>query len=461
MKTHTLLLSAAVAALTLTANGHSASAASDAELQALQNELRAMKTAYESRISTLENKLTAIAKTGRSSPTSSKSSKSATSLAPAPNTPATARRSVKDNSFNPAIGVVLNAQYNQFSADESEISGFSVGHEGERSREGFAIDHTEINLSANIDDKFFGSTTLAIAEHEGETELELEEAFVQTLPGLGLLDGLSLKAGRAFWILGYLNEHHSHVDDFADRPLPYRVFLDGAYNDDGAQVSYVLPTDLYTEIGGGVFRGDDYPFGEADGEGFGAWSAFARLGNDIGTTQSWRIGASVLSGEAGERITNDEELVYEGETDLYIADVRYTWAPTGNPRAQELTLQGEYFWRKEDGSYEESGAGAVDLEESSEGWYAQAVYKFAPQWRIGARYSALSPADAPAGLSGGALDAQGHSPKAYSAMIDWTNSEFSRVRLQFNREELARAEHDNQFTVQYVMSLGAHGAHKY
>ena len=46
-------------------------------------------------------------------------------------------------------------------------------------------------------------------------------------------------------------------------------------------------------------------------------------------------------------------------------------------------------------------------------------------------------------------------------VVDWTNSEFSRVRLQYNREELADNQYDNQFIVQYIMSLGAHGAHAY
>ena len=46
-------------------------------------------------------------------------------------------------------------------------------------------------------------------------------------------------------------------------------------------------------------------------------------------------------------------------------------------------------------------------------------------------------------------------------MTDWTNSEFSRVRLQFNSAELAAGQNDSQFMLQYIMSIGAHGAHKY
>lgn len=443
---------AASAALIAMLSSTSALAASDKDIAALRAEIHNMKQTYEGRIAELESKLSKVEKTQDKV------------VAPAPTTPATARRDVKDNSFNPSIGVILNGQYSQFSSDEGEIAGFAVGHEGERPREGFAVDHTELNFSANVDDKFFGSTTAAIAQHEGETELELEEAFIQTLPGIGLPDGMSVKAGRALWTLGYLNEHHSHADDFADRPLPYRVFLNEAFNDDGAEVSYVLPTDFYSEIGGGVFRGDDFPFGEGSGSGVGAWSAFARVGGDIGDNQSWRLGGYVLSGEAdGSRLTNEDVVSFTGDTDLYVADVRYTWAPTGNAREQEVILQGEYFWRNEDGVYEDTDAatGAVNFDDSSSGWYAQAVYKFDPQWRVGARYSQLESPDVPAGLVGSALDSDGYDPKAYSTMLDWTNSEFSRVRLQYNREELARGQDDNQVMLQYIMSLGAHGAHKY
>ena len=54
-----------------------------------------------------------------------------------------------------------------------------------------------------------------------------------------------------------------------------------------------------------------------------------------------------------------------------------------------------------------------------------------------------------------------HDPYAFGMMVDWTNSEFGRVRLQYNHEALDGYEEDNQFILQYVMSLGAHGAHSF
>jgi len=374
-----------------------------------------------------------------------------------------AGRRIFGNEFNPSIGIILNGAFSRFSAEESEFAGFGVGEEGERGSEGFALGESELNFSANIDDKFYGSLTAAVVREDGADIIELEEAYMKTLANAGLPNGLSVKAGRAFWTLGYLNEHHSHADDFADRPLPYRVFLNSNYNDDGLEATYVLPFDFYSEIGGGMFRGDDYPFGGADGEGVDAFSAFARIGGDIGNNQSWRLGASMLSGEAGERGANEDSLTFTGDQDLYIADARYTWAPTGNSQQQEVLLQAEYFMRDEDGAYEDTQAnsGLVNFDDQASGWYVQGVYKFLPQWRVGARYSLLEPADVPAGLAGSALDANGFEPETYGLMVDWTNSEFSRIRLQFNREELASDQQDNQVVLQYIVSLGAHAAHKY
>lgn len=440
-----------------------ASHASADDMASIRAEMEAMRGAYEARMQAMEAKLREMeAQKAASVPAAGvqATEKPATAARPAGQ-----QRAVRDNAFNPSVGVILNGQYRNFSREEGDIAGFAVGHEGERSKEGFAVDHTELNFTANADDKFRGSVTAAIADHEGETEIELEEAFLQTLPGAPLPDGMSVKAGRAFWTFGYLNEHHGHADDFADRPLPYRVFLDGGFNDDGAEISYVLPTDFYAEIGGGAFRGDDFPFGGADGEGAGAYSGYARVGGDVGTRHSWRAGLSALTGDTGRegRESNEEMVMFNGDTNLYAADIRYVFAPTANPRDREVSFQAEYFIRDEDGTYEDTdaGTGAVPFSDTSSGWYAQGVYKFLPQWRVGARYARLEAPETPAGLAGSALDAGGHDPYAATVMADYTNSEFGRLRMQYSYEEGADGAEDHQTTLQYILSLGAHAAHKY
>lgn len=448
------LLAASAAFITL-CSSTSAIAAPNAEIQALKAEIQSLRQVYEGRIAELESKLSKIE--------SESTVTQQNVIIPAPTATKKAARNIHDNSFNPSIGVILNGRYSAFSEKEAPIAGFAVGEEGTRPQEGLALSESELNFSSNVDDKFYGSVTAALVREEGEDEIELEEAYLQTLPGSGLPTGFTLKAGRALWTLGYLNEHHSHTDDFADRPLPYRVFLNNAYNDDGIEVSYILPTALYSEIGGGLFRGEDYPFGGSQGSKAGAWSVFARMGGDIGETQSWRIGSYLLSGETKGRTSNEETVIVAGDSNLYAADIRYTWAPTGNSNDQEVILQGEYFLRHEKGTYQDSALATVPvtMHDHLNGWYAQATYKFLPQWRAGLRYSQLEAPTTSEIFAGGTLDASGHTPQAIALMADWTNSEFSRLRLQYNREELAENHHDHQLILQYIMSIGAHGAHKY
>ena len=515
-------IAAALLAVVIPAHGQStgASAASDlaAEIEALRNE-------YEARLKALESQLSAL------------EAESKAAEGPAA-TPARREMPAPDNVFNPAISAVLNGMFTDYSRSSSEIPGFQTGHESERAAEGLSLGHSEIALSSNIDDKFQGALTLGLGVHPGErAELEIEEAYIRTLPGMGLPDGMRLQAGRALWTFGYLNELHAHADDFSDRPLPYRAYLDNAFNDDGLELSVVLPSDLYTEVGGGLFRGDDLPFGGSE-RSPGAWSAFARIGGDIGSNSAWRMGGYLLGGRAngrggddghahghgemeahgheeeeehGHDVAHEEDEHHEdehheedehahmdddheehghhddhavlfsngmfsGNSRLFGVDFRYTLAPTGNARERELILQGEYFLRKERGTYaieeehpecttvhEEDGAHRTEcgthtdvtsemLDGTSSGWYLQGVYKFAPQLRVGARYSRLeSPRDS-------GLD---HDPSALALMFDWTNSEFSRLRLQYNRESLGDGEHDDQIMLQYIMSLGAHAAHTF
>ena len=45
-------------------------------------------------------------------------------------------------------------------------------------------------------------------------------------------------------------------------------------------------------------------------------------------------------------------------------------------------------------------------------------------------------------------------------MVDFKNSEFSTIRLQYSHDQ-SNPVSDNQFIVQYIMAMGAHGAHTF
>jgi hypothetical protein len=54
-----------------------------------------------------------------------------------------------------------------------------------------------------------------------------------------------------------------------------------------------------------------------------------------------------------------------------------------------------------------------------------------------------------------------YNPTRQTVMVDWSPSEFSRVRLQFASDKSRSDATDNQIFLQYIVSLGAHGAHKF
>lgn len=100
-------------------------------------------------------------------------------------------------SYNPQISLILDGQYSSYknTVDSYELPGFTLGGEAGLASEGFAIGHSELSVSANIDDKFYGQMRLAFAEHEDGTETELEEAFFEIV---GLGNGFIIRGGRFF-----------------------------------------------------------------------------------------------------------------------------------------------------------------------------------------------------------------------------------------------------------------------
>jgi hypothetical protein len=428
------------------------------DIDDLRDQINQMKQDYEQRIQALEDRLQQAETQAQDAQLHAKSAEaSANAMATAPviNPPSTA------NAFNPAIGVILDAKARYFSQDTNAFSipGFSLPEESSIGSEGLSLGESELNFSGNIDDKFYGSLTVALVEEDSETEVELEEAYIQTL---ALPAGLILKGGRFFSNIGYLNPKHSHTDDFADRSLPYRAFLNNQFIDDGVQLLWIAPTDLLVEVGGELLRGAGYPAGGASNDGKGAWTVFSHVGGDVGLSSSWRAGFSYISAEADDRDSGDPDNpdLFTGDSDLWVADFIWKWAPNGNPVNQNFKLQGEYFFLAEDGQFTPAGGSRLPLSTDQNGFYVQAVYQFIPQWRAGIRYSQLDADDPGPAIAGTSLDTQGHTPWILSAMLDWSNSEFSRFRLQYNRDE-SSLQPDDQLVLQYIMSLGAHGAHQF
>ena len=189
-----------------------------------------------------------------------------------------ARRTGASSAFNPAISLILDGRYSRFSEkpDTYAIPGFALGEETGPGEEGLSLGESELVISANVDDKFSGSLTAALTP---ENEVEVEEAFIETL---ALGGGFTAKAGRFFSHIGYLNPVHGHAWDFADQPLVYRALLANQFGDDGIQLRWVAPLDLFVEVGAELFRGDGFPAAGAANDGRGAQGLFLHVGGDVG-----------------------------------------------------------------------------------------------------------------------------------------------------------------------------------
>jgi hypothetical protein len=374
-----------------------------------------------------------------------------------------AQPQVTGNAFNPAISVILNGHYASFSRDPADyaLPGFLLDPEAGLPAEGLSLEETELAISANVDDKYYGFLSAAIDQVGNDTSVGLEEAYFETL---ALPKGLKIKAGRFLSDVGYLNPIHSHAWDFEDAPLAYTAMLNTAFKDTGVQVKWVAPTTLYVEVGAELLRGDAFPAAGAANGGVGTRTVFAHVGGDVGSTSSWRAGLSYLAADASERsaVFAAGTAAFTGDSDLTIADFIWKWAKNGNPRDRYYTVQAEYLHRRESGTLAvttlaSSNTGLYDGTQS--GYYVQGVYQFKPRWRAGVRYDRLT-ASNDVTIAGPNPLAGTHDPSRISVMGDFSNSEFSRMRLQVNRDR-SRPETDNQVVFQYLMSIGAHGAHRF
>jgi hypothetical protein len=186
------------------------------------------------------------------------------------------------------------------------------------------------------------------------------------------------------------------------------------------------------------------------------------VGGDIGGDHSWLAGVSYLSATSIDRESGDEDdpLLFSGDSRTTIAQFVWKWAPNGNWKQRNFIVQSELFWNSEDGDYTLLGGAPLAYDNDQRGWYLQAVYQPFPRWRFGTRVDTLSKDNAGLAFSGSLLAEPSDDPRRYSLMTDWSNSEFSRLRLQYTRDE-AGPRDENQWGLQYILSIGAHGGHSF
>jgi hypothetical protein len=440
------------------------------DVASLRAELQALKNDYKTRVDALEARITQL----ESAPVGALAE-----AAPAPQPmpmPAPGGGGASGTAFNPAISLILAGGYTDTSQDPDSwrIGGFipsggDVGP-GERS---FNLGESEITLAANVDPYFYGQMTAALT---AENEVEVEEAFFRTL---ALPEGFTAKGGRFFSGFGYLNEVHAHAWDFIDQPLAYQAFFGGQFKQDGVQVKWLAPTDLFVELGAEAGNGDAFPATRRNRNGLNGATLFAHVGGDVGDATSWRAGAAYLDQHAEDRAFESVDEFglplsdsFTGKSETWVVDAVMKWTPLGDPNRRQLKVQGEYIRRHESGqlAFDTEGSNLSDSYHSTQsGWYVQGVYQFLPRWRAGLRYDSLDSGTPRIGLvDSGELPLSAFpallpaNPDRISIMLDWNPSEFTRLRAQYDWDDARdEGDRDRAFRLQYIYGIGAHGAHKF
>jgi hypothetical protein len=435
-------------------------AADSADVQKIRNEIQELKDGFETRIQQLEQRL-------------AEAQQQPAATAPQPAAPSAAPAAA--NAFNPAISLILGGQFSNLQRDPRtyQIGGFIPGGDevgpGGRS---FNLGESELTVSANIDPYLSGYFVMSV---NAGNQVSVEEGYVQNT---GSIPGVSLKFGRMLSGFGYLNEVHAHAWDFVDAPLVHQAFFGGKLQEDGLQARWLAPTPVFMELGVETGRGAAFPGSDRGNNGVNSAMLFAHLGDDIGVSSSYRVGASWRTTKAQDRAYDDIDSAgkpvvdtFTGDSRIWGLDLVWKWAPNGNTVDRNFKFQAEYMHRTEDGTLAFDTAsrnlsGAYNSSQS--GWYVQGAYQFRPRWRVGLRHDALDSGTPTIGLvRSRVLTAASfpriaaNDPKRTTAMIDFSPSEFSRFRLQYARDEARFNEADNQFILQYLMSLGTHGAHKF
>ena len=369
------------------------------------------------------------------------------------------------------MNISLDSVFALAYSSAANLNDIEVGDHDPQQR-GFNARNTELAFDGAVDPYFEGfANVVFLLDNDNQTEVELEEAFMQTS---SLPYNLQLKGGQFFADFGRLNPTHPHTWDFADTPLVNGLFLgpDGLRGV-GAQASWTLPLPWYSQLvfasqngrgeTGFSFRnpGDNGMFfdrvtTDREARGLQDFVWIPRFENSFNLSDT----QTVLAGVSGAFGSN--ETGANSRTQIYGADLLYKWksshAEGGFPFVKWQT---EVMYRRF-----QAGHGADDSFPVAEtfhdwGFYSQVLWVFKKGLVAGIRGDYVHMQDS---MYTDDLDRQ--SRWRLSANLTWYPTEFSKIRLQYNQDFLEEnfflspREVESVF-LQWEFILGAHGAHKF
>ena len=351
---------------------------------------------------------------------------------------------------------------------ESDVGSLQLGDHDPKVR-GFTIPDVELTLNGAVDPYFQGfANILYKIDEEGETGVELEEAFFLTT---SLPSNLQMKGGQFFAEFGRQNTQHPHAWAFVDVPLVLAgMFGPEGLRGQGVRISWLAPTPWYTEAMLSVLNsagGTTFSFqSEGSPEIHGGVARPREVADprdllyvprlttslDLTETQTVVVGASAALGPNNSGP--------DADTRVFGADLYWRWrSATQFQGFPFVSLQAEALVRRYDAASRESlddplvALPAETLRDR--GAYAELLWGIKPRWVAGTRGDVIR--------SESATFASALRTDRYriSPSLTWYPSEFSKLRMQYNLDHRTNIGNDHSLWLQLEFILGAHAAHRF
>ena len=337
------------------------------------------------------------------------------------------------------LDTALSAGYS--SATDAQLNALQAGGH-DPSQNGFTLRTVDLSIVGALDPYFDAETHIALfLDDDGETKLELEEAFLTTKN----INAFDIKVGHYHTEFGFFNPLHLHDWDWVDQPVvlsrffggdgmrqlgarmglslsPRTRFLVGAQNAKGETMrSFIANSEVFEEdpIGGRSANSNQI-------DDLGELVYAARFAHTSGTSDRghWMFG---LSGAFGPNATGND-----AQTRIVGADFSFQTHLKGDGYVRWVT---EGMYRDYEAVPDSNnGFAADDLEDW--GLYTQLLYGIGPEWAFGLRYEHATGS----GESVGSFaDRQSDSLRAdrtrVSPLAQWQFAPGAKARLQYNYDE--------------------------
>jgi len=288
--------------------------------------------------------------------------------------------------------------------------------------------HAEGGAIVPFDGHAHEEDTTEVDEHGHGGGFAVEEGYVEWV---GLPTGLGLKLGRFYQQFGQVNRWHPHAFSFQSRPLPHLAFFgEEGLGQTGVSLRWLAPfggdAGAYEATLEVTRSENEVLFGESArpsllGHLNGFWQLSRSTDLDLGL--SWVRG-------------RHETAEHKADRSVWGAEASLTWRPPERARYRGFNLRGGVLVL--DGLDTEAARRAL-------GFWSWAEARLSVSWLAGARWEWTENPEEPE-----------ESAWLVSPTLTWWQSEFVRVRAEYDLLGRSEDARQGRFLLQVTFAMGPH-----